>query len=122
MTQRAAEILVVDDHPETAELAAMALQLDGFTAAIANSGADALNYIEKHQPACVLLDFDMPGMDGLELARRVRDKHNDDIVLIALTGWTDTNDRVTELLAVVDHHFLKPVDWRRLTGILSPLR
>ena len=59
---------------------------------------------------CVLLDITLAHFDGLELAKMIRHRCGDDVVLIAVTGSPTSHPRVAEALALVDHHFMKPLD------------
>jgi CheY-like chemotaxis protein len=76
--------------------------------------------LEQYQPLCVFLDFQMPGMDGLELARHIKRKFGDDVVLVAYTGMAESNARVNEVFAVVDHYFIKPIPQAELRKIFPP--
>lgn len=118
------QILLVDDSEDTCELMSMALAGEGFTTAIAHSGAQALTYLKRQTaPLCMLIDYDMPDMDGLAVCEAVRGRYGDDIVVIAITDSFDVNDlRVNALFALADHHFFKPVDWKRLMIVLSALK
>lgn len=114
-------VMVVDDAPDAAETLAMALKLDGFAVSTALNGAQALAAIAKAPPDCMLVDFGLPDMDGLDLVRIIRERHGDDIVLVAVTGWSEDKPRVAETFALVDHHFTKPVSVEQLRRILRPL-
>ncbi|WP_394787127.1 response regulator [Rhodoferax sp.] len=111
------DILVVDDLPDAAESLAMLLEIDGYSVRTAFSAQEALDLIESATPLCVLLDITMPGMDGLDLARHLRAKFADDVILVAVTGNSGSEPRINATFALVDHHFIKPVhpdDIRRL--------
>lgn len=120
----AAQILLVDDSEDTCDLMSMALSNEGFTVAAVNSGTAALQFLNCDTlPVCLLVDYDMPDMDGLALTEAVRERFADDIVVIAVTGsFTPEDQRIKKLFEVVDHHFFKPVDWKRLMGILGALK
>lgn len=93
----------------------MLLRLTGHEARMVHSGADALEAVGARQPEVILLDIGMPGMDGYEVARRLRAKRElDPIVLIALTGWGQEQDRQRSREAGFDLHMVKPVDPREL--------
>ncbi len=88
----------------------------------AHDGAQALAMIDGFEPHCMLFDIDMPGIDGLELSRRVRERHDNDIVLIAVTARLSHDPRVARASRVADHYFSKPVDPRLLCKVLPLLR
>jgi len=115
-------ILVVDDNRDAAESLAALLGLLGAQAAVAFSGLDALAKAEHFHPSVGILDIGMPGMDGCELARRLRAHPRlHGIGLIALTGWGQPDDRLRIAQAGFDHHLLKPVDVEELAVALQKL-
>lgn len=99
----------------------MLLDLDGYTAWIANSGRAALALIEDVHPLCVLIDLQMPGISGAELTRRIRAKKGDDLVLVAITGSRDRGERDEAEASGIDHILSKPVDVAQLRRILPSL-
>jgi CheY-like chemotaxis protein len=105
-------VLVVEDDADTAQSMAILLRLHGHEAQIATDGARALQSMQDHVPDAVLLDLGLPGMDGYQLARRIREhsasKHKP--VLIAISGYGRREDRLRSRAAGIDHHFLKPTD------------
>ena len=113
-------IVVVDDHAELAGTLSEMLTLDGFDVRTAADGVSALAVIAEQKPICVLTDVDMPVMNGFELARRLRDLHASDIVLIAITGWGQPGDRVTQQFDNFDHCLRKPIDLDLLRKLLRP--
>jgi CheY-like chemotaxis protein len=115
-------VLVVDDIDESAHSLALLLRLNGYETRTARDGTDAVAVIKAFRPHCVVLDIRMPGMDGFELSRFLREKYRDDIVLVALTGLAPQDDRrVTMTFDLVDHYLAKPVDMAKLEKIL-PIR
>ena len=114
-------VVVVDDSDDAAETLAMALRLDGYSVWIARDGREALTVIEGCSPHCVLLDVDMPGLDGSELSKRLRERYGDDVVLIAVTGWGVEDERVARTFDCVDHYLKKPFDPVVLRKLLPPL-
>jgi DNA-binding response OmpR family regulator len=75
--------------------------------------------IEAFHPHAVMLDVNMPGIDGYELATLLRHRYADEIVLIAVTGADAEQDRVASTFAIVDHYFQKPIDAKKLAKLLS---
>ncbi len=121
MSRDEVRVLVVDDVADAAEALAETLGLSGYNVQVAGDGARALALIEDQQPHCVLLDIGMPGMDGNELARTLRERYGDDIVLIAVTGREHDDERVSDTFARVDHYLQKPVDPDVLRKLLPPV-
>ena len=115
-------IVVVDDFVDAAESLARVLELNGYSVRCAHDGIQALKLIEQWPPLCVILDIDMPGLDGLELSTRLRQRYGDDIVLIAVTGWDKDDPRVAGTYKIVDHYLPKPVDPAELRRALPPVR
>lgn len=104
-------ILVVDDNEDSAETLGMLLTVLGAEVRIAHDGPQALAIFEGYAPSVVLLDIGMPGMDGYEVARRIRSSHpHRPSVLVALTGWGQQEDRVRAREAGFDHHLVKPAN------------
>lgn len=114
-------VVVVDDVTDMAETLAMTLELDGYSVKTAGDGAEALALIEDYRPHCVLLDIDMPGMGGMELCSHLRKRYGEDLVLIAVTGWGDAGDRVSDAFSRFDHYIRKPFDPALLRKILPPV-
>jgi DNA-binding response OmpR family regulator len=115
-------VLVVDDAADEAEPLAAALRVDGYSVSTALDGYRALAMVEGDLPHCVLLDINMPGLDGHELSRKLRSRYGDDIVLIAVTGWDLRDPRVAQVFDIVDHYLVKPVDQAALRKVLPVLR
>jgi DNA-binding response OmpR family regulator len=114
-------VVVVDDVSDAAETMALALKMEGYQVRTALDGHQALAVIEEHMPHCVLLDIDMPGIDGFELSRRLRERYGHDMVLIAVTGWGDASERISERFSHCDHYLRKPIDLGALMKLFPPL-
>lgn len=116
----ARRILIVDDSRDGGESLAMLLRVLGADVALAHSGRTALESVESFKPDVVLLDIGMPGMDGYEVARRIRaNPASRHISLIALTGWGQDEDRKRSVAAGFNHHLVKPADIEQLRQLLS---
>ncbi len=117
---RALRVLVVDDNADAAESLAMLLRLWGHDVAVAQDGPAALRTAAARPPEVALLDIGLPGMDGYELARLLRQQPGPGrAVLVALTGWGQEEDRRRAREAGFDHHLVKPVDLSALQGLLA---
>jgi signal transduction histidine kinase/ActR/RegA family two-component response regulator len=104
-------VLVVDDNRDAADSLGVLLGFLGYSVEVAHDGPAALRSFERFQPALVLLDLGMPEMDGYEVARRLRAQPaGQAIVLVALTGWGQEEDRIRSRDAGFDHHLVKPTD------------
>ena len=112
-------VLVVDDNEDAAASLGMLLTFLGTDVEVAHDGATALAVIERYQPEIVLLDIGMPRMDGFEVAQQIRQRAEfNDIILIALTGWGQKEDRDRTRKAGFDHHLVKPADITTLQSLL----
>jgi CheY-like chemotaxis protein/two-component sensor histidine kinase len=108
-------ILVVDDNTDAAETLGELLTALGAIVSVAHSGRAALAELDRFDPDSVVLDIGMPGMDGYEVAERIRasaDHH--DVLIIALTGWGQEHDQRRSAAAGIDHHVVKPPDIDKL--------
>ena len=115
-------ILIVDDNRDSADSLAMLLEITGNKTYMAHDGEEAIEAIEKHRPEVVLLDIGLPKLDGHEVCRRVRQQPwGKDIVMIALTGWGQEDDRRKSEEAGFNGHLVKPVDYDQLLDLLSVL-
>ena len=118
-------VLVVDDNVDAATSLGMVMDLLGIEHEVQFSGQAALDAAERFRPHAILLDIGMAGMDGYEVARRVRqDPRHAPVTLVALTGWSQVQDQQRARMAGFDHHFSKPADigaLQRLLATLAPL-
>ena len=113
-------VLVVDDNPDAADSLALLLRLAGQDARPAYDGPSALKLAAELRPDVVFLDIGMPGMDGYEAARRFRQMPGfADVLLVALTGWGQEEDRRRSAEAGFDRHLVKPVEPADLEGLLA---
>jgi CheY-like chemotaxis protein len=112
-------VLVVDDYADSAESMALLLRLEGYEVAAAQSGVGALQLAQAQRPDAVLLDVSMPGMDGLEVVRRLRQMFPDrPPLLIAITAQGFEEDRRRCLDAGFDLHLVKPADPNEVERLL----
>jgi CheY-like chemotaxis protein len=113
----------VDDIVDAAQCLAMLLRVNGHSSEVANDGPAALRLAEAHPPEIAFLDIGMPGMDGYELARRFRDNPRlANVLLVALTGWGQEEDRRRTRAAGFDAHEVKPVTIEALQKLLNRQR
>jgi PAS domain S-box-containing protein len=115
-------ILVVDDNEDAAEWLATVLRLNGHETHVAHDGLEAMRSAEEIRPDAVLLDIGLPRLDGYEVCRRIRAQAwGQDLLLIALTGWGQEEDRQKSRDAGFDTHLVKPVDDEVLLKVLASL-
>jgi two-component system CheB/CheR fusion protein len=113
-------VLVVEDYPDSRDVLCAMLSGAGLVCHEAPDGTTALRLIDEVCPAIVILDVGLPGMDGLEVARRIRaNPRHSGIRLIALTGYGQASDRQATAQAGFDHHLVKPVQPTELLRVLA---
>ena len=101
-------MLVVDDEPTIAEVVARYLERAGYGATIATDGLSAIEEAGRSRPDLVVLDLMLPGLDGLEVMRRLREQDRDRIAVILLTAKGEESDRVAGLRLGADDYVVKP--------------
>jgi DNA-binding response OmpR family regulator len=111
MTRR---ILVADDEPKIIQIISAYLESSGFEVIPASNGVEALTRFHERQPDCAVLDINMPGMDGLDVARDIR--KGSDLPIIFLTARVDETDRIVGLELGADDYILKPFSPRELVA------
>jgi CheY-like chemotaxis protein len=113
-------VLVVDDNADAAEMMHELLASAGHETALAFDAKAALEIAGNFKPDVALLDIGLPGMDGYELARRLRQEAGlGDLRLIAVTGYGQDQDQAQARAAGFDHHLVKPVGFEVLAPLLS---
>jgi PAS domain S-box-containing protein len=114
-------VLVVEDNIDAGDSLSLLLRLYDHEVLVARTGPSALEVASTFQPDVILLDIGLPGLDGYQVAERLREKPEfKDVLLCALTGWTPSDaDRDRPQQAGFDHHFVKPVDLKRLLEVLD---
>jgi CheY-like chemotaxis protein len=112
-------VLIADDYADTAESLAMLLSQAGIETQVATRGDEAFAHAIRWRPHICVLDIDMPGCNGRDVARRIR-KHiwDERPFLIAVTGWTSAEERRRTLAAGFDYYLIKPVEPARLVRII----
>jgi two-component system CheB/CheR fusion protein len=119
---RRRRLMVIDDNRDAAESMSMLLELWGHEVVCAYDGRSALEAAAKYHPDAVFLDIGLPGMDGYEIAERLRElPESSHAVLIAITGYGQDEDRRRSRDAGIDHHLVKPVAPETLHTLLDSL-
>jgi PAS domain S-box-containing protein len=114
-------ILVVDDNRDAAESLSMLLHVRGHDVRVAYDGLEAVGAAIAFQPDVVLLDIGLPKLYGYDAARRIRDARGDKVLLIAVTGWGQDEDRRRSKAAGFDHHLTKPVDPEAISRLIDAM-
>jgi len=113
-------VAVVEDNPDSRLLLAEVLELKGFTVLTAEDGPSALQIAEQDRPQAFVIDLGLPGMDGYEVAKRIRSLDGDNkVLLVALTGYGAPDDLQRAHEAGFNHHMTKPADLERLEHLLD---
>lgn len=120
MTPKPADILVVDDNAANLKLARVILQKEGHTVRTVIDAEEALVLLKSWRPALILMDIQLPGLDGLELTRRLKaEPEHRDTVIIALTAFAMPSDRERALAAGCDDYLSKPIDIEGLVACVN---
>lgn len=118
-TKATRRILVADDNVDSAETFAALLRSDGHEVQTVHNGLAALKAWETFRPEMVVLDIGMPGLNGYEVAQRIRAEEKSHTVLVAVTGWGQEGDKKRAKEAGFDHHLTKPIDPHAIAKILQ---
>jgi PAS domain S-box-containing protein len=122
-TDHSLRVLVVDDNRDSADLQATLLHHNGHEVRTAYDGTDALEVALQFLPDVVLLDIGLPEIDGYEVAYRIRQQDVlSRVVLIAMTGYGQPEDRLRSQAVGFDHHLVKPAEFAELQAILASVR
>jgi signal transduction histidine kinase/CheY-like chemotaxis protein len=113
------QLVVVEDNPDIRDLLRIRLKHLGHEVAVAEDGPAGLETILAKRPEVALIDIGLPGIDGYEIARRVRAELGSDVYLVALTGYGQAEDKKKALEAGFDVHLTKPADFVDLQNVLG---
>lgn len=109
------QILIVDDNPTNMKLISYLLTAKGYVVRTANGAEEALAVLQGFHPRLILMDLQMPGVDGLELTRRLKaDAKTQDIAIVAVTAYAMKGDEERALAAGCDGYITKPINTRTL--------
>jgi CheY-like chemotaxis protein len=117
------KVLVVDDNHDAAQSLAVLLSFDGHTLRCACDGAEGLKIAENFRPDVILLDIGLPKLNGYEVAQRLRaTSWGNAIILVAITGWGQPEDKRRAMAAGFDRHLTKPVDIEDVRAVLASIQ
>jgi two-component system cell cycle response regulator DivK len=113
-------VLIVDDHPVNLKLAKVLLTKEGYEVRTAGDAEEALETLETFKPRLILMDLQLPGMDGLELTRRLKSSpETKNILIVALTAYAMKGDDEKAKAAGCDGYITKPIDTQTLPGVIA---
>lgn len=113
-------ILIVDDNQMNLKLERLLLEVEGYQVQIAKSALDALAVLKNFHPRLILMDFGLPGLDGVELTRQLRkDPQNKDIVILLLSSYDQKGDEERAMAAGCDGYIHKPIDTKTFPGVVE---
>jgi two-component system cell cycle response regulator DivK len=114
------EILIVEDNPTNLKLLKILLTVEGYAIREAKSADEALDLLNTYQPKLILMDIQLPGMDGLELTKKLKaDPKYQHIIIIATTAYAMKHDKEKVIAAGCDGYITKPIDVKTLPGIIA---
>lgn len=115
-------IVVADDNVDTAHSLSLLFEALGHETKIAHNGVQALGIAHEFQPDAMVIDIGMPGLDGHDLARRIRtEPWGKEVLLIAASGWGQEEDKEKSREAGFNLHLVKPVELEMLKGLLATI-
>ena len=115
-------ILIVDDNPMNMKLVRVLLTGEGYDVRTAGDAVEALAVLKQWHPSLILMDIQLPGIDGLELTRRLKaDPGTHQIIIIGLTAYAMKGDQERILAAGCDAYIAKPIDTRTLPRVIATL-
>jgi PAS domain S-box-containing protein len=117
--RRSCRVLVADDNIDTAEMMRVMLELKGHDVRVAHDGGEAVSQAGSFNPEIAFLDIGMPRMDGYEAARRIRALLGEQVILVALTGWGQDDDKRRSHEAGFDQHLTKPPEPELLDRVIA---
>ena len=112
-------VLVVDDNEDAADSLATLLGVMRYDVRVAYDGPEAIEAADAFTPAVALLDIGLPKLSGYDIARHIRRTRGDKVLLVAITGWGQEDDRRRAREAGFDHHFTKPADFEVLLELIE---
>jgi DNA-binding response OmpR family regulator len=112
-------VLVVDDNEDAADSLATLLNVMHYQVRVAYDGPEAIEAADEFAPAVALLDIGLPKLSGYDIARHIRNTRGEGVLLVAITGWGQDEDRRKAREAGFDHHFTKPADFEVLLELIE---
>jgi two-component system cell cycle response regulator DivK len=115
-------ILIVDDNLLSSKLIKRLLEVEQYQALTAKNAEETLALLERFHPRLILMDFQLPGMDGVELTRRIRSNpKNKDVIIVLATSYDQKGEEQKARAAGCDGYIMKPIDTQALSGLVADL-
>jgi len=116
------QVLVVDDNRDAAQTLAMLIRYAGHQVKVAFNGAQALQIAQEQKPRVILLDLAMPGMDGFQVAKALRERpETKEAIIVAVSGYGNQDDQQRCLTEGFNQHLLKPVKREQVLEIIKAI-
>jgi CheY-like chemotaxis protein len=112
-------VLVVDDNEDAADSLATLLGVMRYQVRVAYDGPEAIQAADEFEPAVALLDIGLPKLSGYDIARHIRSTRGEEVLLVAITGWGQEEDKRKAREAGFNHHFTKPADFEVLLQLIE---
>jgi len=113
-------ILIIDDNPMNLKLEKLLLEVENYQVRTAYNAEEALKTLETYRPRLILMDFQLPGMDGLELTRKVKaDPQNEDVIILMVTSYDQKGDEEKAKAAGCEGYISKPIDTQLLPVLVG---
>lgn len=117
---RQKSILIVDDNPVNLKLVQVLLTLEGYEVRTATDASQVLTLLQSYRPDLILMDLQLPGVDGLELTRRLKaDEETRSILIVIMTAYAMRVDKERALAAGCDGYLIKPIDTRTFPLLIA---
>jgi len=110
-------VLIVDDNVDAAEALAALFALDGAETRVEKDALNIVEVVRAFDPMLILLDLDLPGLDGFEACRLIRNEKGSTVYVAAVTGWSRAEDFARSQAAGFDEHLIKPIGVDRLARV-----
>ncbi len=113
-------ILIIDDNPLNLKLARLLLEVEKYKVRTARNAVETFEVLDQFKPRLILMDFQLPGMDGLELTKKLRnDPRSKEAIIVMITSYDQKGDGQKAKAAGCDGYLSKPIDTQALPGVLA---
>jgi two-component system cell cycle response regulator DivK len=115
-------VLIIDDNPLNLKLMKRLLEADQYQPLTAKNAEETMLLLERFRPRLILVDFQMPGVDGVELTKQLRtDPQNKEVIIVMVTSYDQKGEEEKARAAGCDAYIMKPIDTQALSGLIAEL-